>query len=549
MSGSEKGMHYDVTILGGGLAGLTLARQLGRDQPGAKVLVLEKRRHPAPEAAFKVGESSVEVGAWYFSRYLGMADHIRERQLPKLGLRFFFNRPDCREISDGFELGLTRLYDTQSFQLDRGRLETFLAEELQRSGCSFRDEARVVNLTLNEGDAPHVVDFEQRGVAHRVTSRWVIDASGRAAVLKKKLGLGKPANHRVNAAWFRLSRHLRVDDWGTFADQTGVANQRWLSTNHLMGEGYWVWLIPLASGATSVGIVADPRQHPLSDFNSFEKALAWLERHEPICAAAVSAAKDECMDFLALKNLAHDCSHLFSGERWALTGDAGAFLDPFYSPGSDFIAMANLMIGALIARDLRGRPCEVLANYYNQIYLNLFKNTMRIYEDQYHLYGNPSVMTPKILWDYATYWSFPAYLCLQGYLTDLPLQQEIMPIFDEFGTINARMQAFFRQWHALWNPPLRHAFIDQGKIKVLGDMNSRLMAPLDKQGFRERIVANLATLKEIAAEIVARAVTSHPELAPFMPEGYTGDTNHFELAWRALGLAETFAATKAATPA
>ena len=31
---------------------------------------------------------------------------------------------------------------------------------------------------------------------------------------------------------------------------------RSFSTNHLMGEGYWVWLIRLASGATSVGIVA-----------------------------------------------------------------------------------------------------------------------------------------------------------------------------------------------------------------------------------------------------------------------------------------------------
>ena len=58
-------MHsrYDVVIIGGGLAGLTLARQLIQEDPGIRVLVAEKRAHPAPEAAFKVGESSVEIGA------------------------------------------------------------------------------------------------------------------------------------------------------------------------------------------------------------------------------------------------------------------------------------------------------------------------------------------------------------------------------------------------------------------------------------------------------------------------------------------------------
>ncbi|MGH9310707.1 MAG: NAD(P)-binding protein, partial [Vicinamibacterales bacterium] len=52
---------YDAVIAGGGLAGLCLARQLRREAPGLRVLVAEKRRHPVPEAAFKVGESTVEI--------------------------------------------------------------------------------------------------------------------------------------------------------------------------------------------------------------------------------------------------------------------------------------------------------------------------------------------------------------------------------------------------------------------------------------------------------------------------------------------------------
>jgi len=59
VSGSPE---YDVVIIGGGLAGLTLAAQLKKVRPATSVLVLERNRFPAPEAAFKVGESVGELG-------------------------------------------------------------------------------------------------------------------------------------------------------------------------------------------------------------------------------------------------------------------------------------------------------------------------------------------------------------------------------------------------------------------------------------------------------------------------------------------------------
>ncbi len=81
---------YDVVILGGGLAGLTLALHCRKEIPAARILILEKNSHPVPEAAFKVGESTVEVAAHYFGQVLGLEEHIRAEQLPKNGLRFFF---------------------------------------------------------------------------------------------------------------------------------------------------------------------------------------------------------------------------------------------------------------------------------------------------------------------------------------------------------------------------------------------------------------------------------------------------------------------------
>ena len=56
----------DVAILGGGLAGLCLALQLKLAEPHRSVTIFERNKHPVPEAAHKVGESSVEIGAYYF---------------------------------------------------------------------------------------------------------------------------------------------------------------------------------------------------------------------------------------------------------------------------------------------------------------------------------------------------------------------------------------------------------------------------------------------------------------------------------------------------
>src|SRR4051812_10235132 len=83
--------QHDAVILGGGLAGLSLALQLKQRLPALDVLVLERRAHPVPQAAHKVGESTVEIGAHYFSSILGLKEHLQEKQLKKFGFRFFFS--------------------------------------------------------------------------------------------------------------------------------------------------------------------------------------------------------------------------------------------------------------------------------------------------------------------------------------------------------------------------------------------------------------------------------------------------------------------------
>ena len=118
------GRRFDVVICGGGLAGLTLARQLSRSQPDRSVLLVERTTRPLDEATHKVGESSVELGSQYLER-LGLREYLRERHLIKFGLRFFPGGGD-RPIEDREEVGAAQEPIVASYQLDRGRIENDL---------------------------------------------------------------------------------------------------------------------------------------------------------------------------------------------------------------------------------------------------------------------------------------------------------------------------------------------------------------------------------------------------------------------------------------
>ena len=130
---------------------------------------------------------------------------------------------------------------------------------------------------------------------------------------------------------------------------------RKLATVHLVDQGYWVWMIPLASGPHSIGVCADPRFHPFERINEFDRLLDWFKEHEPPLAAALEKRLDDVMDFLVIKDFSYASTQIFSADRWSLVGEAGGFIDAYYSPGSDYIAYTNSMTKDLICRDLDGR--------------------------------------------------------------------------------------------------------------------------------------------------------------------------------------------------
>ena len=511
--------HFDVAILGGGLAGLTLAKQLLLQQPELRLIILEQRSFPVDEAAHKVGESTVEIGAHYLADDVGLKKHLIDQQLPKFGLRFFFKECD-QSLAEGTEVGGSDFFPAPGYQVDRGRLENHLAGTVQELGATLLAPATVKRVELgaaaDDPSAEHSVTFERDGEQESVRSRWMVDTSGRRSLLKRQLALNEDIDHHVHAVWFRIGAELRIDEWcddREWQARTGKIPRRWLSTNHLLGAGYWVWIIPLASGSTSIGIVADPKLHPLSELNSFEKVMTWLQRNEPLCATTIEPHRDKLQDFAALKKLGYSSRHVFSADRWALAGEAAVFLDPLYSPGIDYIAIGNTMICRLIQQDLAGQPIDQLAPRLESTFLTLFHNNLLTYQDQYPLFGNPRVMSLKYVWDYAIYWGFPALLYFHGKLADPAFIVSLGKGIDETRDMNRQMQEFFRQWHAVdEDSGVESVFVDQNQISVLKQLNAELREPLDESALRERFARNVGLLRELMTEITSRIRKTRPQL-------------------------------------
>jgi len=147
----QPGGHYDIAILGGGLAGLTLGLQLKQTRPETTVLVAEKRSGLAPEATFKVGESTVIGSAHYFAEVLGLKDHLERHQCPKCGLRYFVSSDGNHDIASRLEWGDSRFPSVRSYQLDRGRFENELWRRNRELGVHAFDGCRVEDRTGLDG--------------------------------------------------------------------------------------------------------------------------------------------------------------------------------------------------------------------------------------------------------------------------------------------------------------------------------------------------------------------------------------------------------------
>lgn len=401
--------NYDVVVIGGAIAGAATAILLRRRSPGLRVLVVEK----SDAFDWKVGESTVEISAYFLTRVLKLYDHLSREHLQKQAFRYWFHNEKVTSLREASEVGPTQLARTPGFQLDRAVLDEHVLKVAVSEGSEVWRPAKVVDFSL-EGEAGNSVTVEKSdGTKVTVRAKWVVDATGRQALLARKRGGIRPVEgHPTSSIWVRYRNVKDLD--GTEVVGTdpadpfvrGVVASRRLATNHFTGWGYWIWFIPLRGGETSVGLVWDTRLVQPEGTTPLDKLTRFLNAN-PLTREMLEHAEPVEGDCRYLGTLPYFVDR-FIAPGWTCVGDASGFIDPFYSPGLDQMAFSVHMRVELILKALAGTPAAEMEKEYalhNKRYDRFLRFFFRaIYQDKYHLMGDYDTMTTSFLLDTALYY-------------------------------------------------------------------------------------------------------------------------------------------------
>lgn len=287
-------MTSDVVVLGAGPAGCCLGVYLA--QRGAQVTLVESVERPASV----VGESMLPCASRVFE--------------------------ECGLDLDGFQVKRGAVFcqggDEVRFDFAEAERPRWTAAwQVQREVFDLRWRARAeaVGCRIRYAEATGV-DLPTRTVqtdAGALTAAWIVDAGGRQMWLAQRLGLrvGDPTL-RNSAVGTRMSGVRMLG-----ADQPGDI------TICCIPDG-WIWIIPFGDGVASVGCVLNPRS-PLR--GNAEERLAQALALSPGATARLSGAS-RVLPLRGLQDFTASAS-TFSGEGFALVGDAATFIDPVFSSG------------------------------------------------------------------------------------------------------------------------------------------------------------------------------------------------------------------------
>ena len=400
----------DVVILGGAFSGAAAALLLRRERPDLSVLVVEK--NPAFDA--KVGEATTEMSGMFLTRRLALWEHLEREHLPKEGLRYWFANERVTRHAEASETGGFVRSLVPSFQLRRDVLDEHVLATAVAEGAELWRPARAVDVALGSFD--HRVEVEVGERRETVACRWLLDATGRATFLGKRLGLvERNEAHPTAAVWCRWEGVRHIDDVaarGPAAFAGGNVSSRRLATNHYMGFGSWTWFIPLGNGETSIGVVFDKRLVDIHEQR--DKAAAYRAHLEAIPATAelLHGARMREEDLRFYSHLPY-VSRQYMGEGWALIGDAAAFLDPYYSPGLDHAAFSVDATVAIVAAETAGEDVASRIAEHNAAFARSYRRFFEaVYRDKYYYMGEHDLLSASMLIDTAQYYIFvviPAY--------------------------------------------------------------------------------------------------------------------------------------------
>lgn len=458
----DRSADYDIVIMGGAFSGSSTALLLKRQFKDLRILIIER----TGEFNRKVGESTSEVAGCFLTRILRLGSHLNAQHVAKHGLRMWFHKDGSNAPGRSTELGPAFQVRLPTFQLNRLKLDTELIHQATSLGCQLVRPATIKELHL-QGIGKNTITYKQdNGQRRTITATWVIDASGKAAKIAKMRDTWRSnAHHHPTAAiWTRFTHVSHLDSHEATERMPGlspkVVAQRGSATNHLMGFGWWCWIIPLDSGEVSVGLTWDQRLFtPPSTGTMSQRLKEHLLKH-PVGKVMFENAHPVENDNCYYKNLAY-YSEEIAGEGWTSVGDACGFMDPLYSQGLDYCSH-TIYSSYTLLRSYYSGECvkESIAHRNREFKRSYFHWYNALYKDKYYYLGDAELMHASFLMDIAAYFLGP----VRSVYTDDDTEFEKMPY-------NGKAGHGFALFMALYNRRLVKLAKKKITARTYGDKN------------------------------------------------------------------------------
>jgi flavin-dependent dehydrogenase len=328
-------------VIGAGPAGSVAAALLL--QQGRRVLVLEREQFPR----FSIGESLLPQSMEYLEQ-ASMLSVVQQAGFQLKNGASFVRREQFTEFnfSDKFSSGWSTTY-----QVERARFDHLLALEAERQGAEVRYCHQVTAVDLN-GTRPRVTVKDPQDQAYSVDADFILDASGFGRVLPRLLQLETPSGFPVRGSIFT---HIVDGIIPTEFDRNKIR-----ITVHPSNHDVWYWLIPFATGRSSIGVVAETSFLARYEGSETER-LQVLIRDEPSLRRLLRNAGWDT----PARQIAGYAANVKSlwGRGYALLGNAGEFLDPIFSSGVTIAFKSASLAAAALGRQFAGETVDWEAEF------------------------------------------------------------------------------------------------------------------------------------------------------------------------------------------
>ncbi|PMB38333.1 tryptophan halogenase [Fischerella thermalis CCMEE 5205] len=412
-------LEYDVVIMGAGYAGVCQARHLLLKIPNIRLAIIDPRSQDPSQVNHRPGESTLEAASMFLFSELGLHDYLLEEHTHKAGLNWHWPKDvdKTESLDDYYNIWVNRQLTIPSFHLNRLKFDLDVLEMNKQMGAHFYN-GRVVDVDLTPGDEHNTVKVKLHNDYIHLKAKHLIDAAGRKFIIGRKTDnlllhpKELPVHIKPSSGWV-LVRNVDRTIFDNSVYSTESLESRYYATNHWMGKGHWLWMIPVDSQSKelSVGLLHHPDIIPCELVNTKEKFYAFIKANHNLVYKVLQSG--EHVEFNYWPRIAHTSKKLFSRDNWYVIGDAASNFDALYSTGTTMSCIAIESVTEIIRAKLANeKDAEKKREAYHHFNLALARFMNLAVSSQEKQVGNASIMSWRLYGNYMVWFNtlLPIYV-------------------------------------------------------------------------------------------------------------------------------------------